>query len=331
MKGQIKQICVLVKDVNRAMKNYCEILGVGPWDIRHFRPDTVRDFYVKGQHLTEGFDYICAVTWIGDIEFELIQPVEGPNIYWETLQKKGEGLHHFKIVIPDNNELKEYVAELEKKGFSVTQTGWIDDDVHYYFNTESELALVLELGNGGKIGKPESVYPESKEKLKKKDHLPNYKQIALIVDDVKTYMKNYWDILGIGPWDVRHFTPETVRDFYVGGKHVTEGFDFICAVTWAGGIELELIQPIKGPNVYWDFVKTTGQGLHHIKDVIPDDKLDAVIADFAASGIQVDQTGWIDEDCHYYLNAKDQLGMVLELGNGGKIGEPDYRYPELKK
>ena len=158
MKGQFKQICVLVRDIDRAMKHYWDILGIGPWDVRHFTPEKVRDFHVDGEHLTEGFEFICAVTWVGDIEFELIQPVKGPNIYWEHLEKKGEGLHHIKAVMPDE-EIPQYLEELEQKGYKVTQTGWIDNDVHYYINTESELSMTLELGNGGKIGPPDRVYP----------------------------------------------------------------------------------------------------------------------------------------------------------------------------
>ena len=41
----------------------------------------------------------------------------------------------------------------------------------------------------------------------------NYKQIALVVRDVYKTMDQWHHLLGIGPWDVRHFTPETVRDF----------------------------------------------------------------------------------------------------------------------
>lgn len=63
MKGKIKQICVLVDDVQKAMKEYWEKFGIGPWDIRHFTPDTVHDLYVCGEAVTEGFDFICAVCW----------------------------------------------------------------------------------------------------------------------------------------------------------------------------------------------------------------------------------------------------------------------------
>lgn len=159
MKEQIKQIAILVHDVEQRMQQFWDILGIGPWDVRHFRPDTVHDFYVHGEHITEGFDFICAVCWVGDIELELIQPIAGSNIYWDSLERKGECIHHFKIVLQDDEALKAYVQELEAKGMKVTQTGWIDNDVHYYLDSEDKLGFVVELGNGGKIGAPDYRFP----------------------------------------------------------------------------------------------------------------------------------------------------------------------------
>ena len=155
----------------------------------------------------------------------------------------------------------------------------------------------------------------------------NYRQIALVVRDVDRAMEFWWNILGIGPWDVRHFTPETVRDFHVDGVRVEEDFEFICAVTWVGEIEFELIQPIKGPNIYWRHLEAKGEGLHHIKDVMPDEDIPATLEHFARNGYPVIQTGWIDEDVHYYLDTQDDLGLVYEVGNGGPIGPPPRRYP----
>lgn len=323
MKGAIKQVCILVDNLEEAMKNYWEDFGIGPWDVRHFTPESVRDFYVNGEHITEGFDFICAVTWEGDMEFELIQPIKGPNIYWEHLKKFGSSLHHFKIVIPDDDELKAYVQELEEKGLKVTQTGWIDNDVHYYVDSYDKLGLTLELGNGGKIGEAEEIYP-MKDAKRPVPHTMNIRQMALVVDDVEKYMKNFAYYLGIDGWDVRHFTPERVRDFYVNGEHITKGFDFICAVKWVGNIELELIQPVEGPNIYWDFLKDHGPGFHHLKDVCPDDEIREECKRLDNYGIHVMQTGWIDEDSHYYISTQNLLRMTVEFGNGGKIKAPDY-------
>jgi methylmalonyl-CoA/ethylmalonyl-CoA epimerase len=158
----------------------------------------------------------------------------------------------------------------------------------------------------------------------------NYRQIALVVRDVEATMKTWWELLGIGPWDVRHFTPETVRDFHVDGTRVDEHFDFICAVTWVGDIEFELIQPIAGPNIYWRHLETKGEGLHHVKDVMPDDQIPGVVESFGRRGHDVLQTGWIDDDVHYYLDTERELGMVYEIGNGGRIGPPDRRYPDVE-
>ena len=45
-------------------------------------------------------------------------------------------------------------------------------------------------------------------------------QLCLVVRDLDKYVKNYWELLGIGPWKIRHFTNEIVRDYYVDGKKV---------------------------------------------------------------------------------------------------------------
>lgn len=159
--------------------------------------------------------------------------------------------------------------------------------------------------------------------------VPNYKQIALVVRDVHATMDQWHRLLGVGPWDVRHFTQDTVRDFHVRGERVEEPFDFICAVTWIGDVELELIQPIAGPNIYWEHLEKYGEGLHHIKDVMPDEEIPGVIARLEAQGSPVIQTGWIDQDVHYYLDTKDTLGFVYEIGNGGPIAPATERYPVI--
>lgn len=330
MKGEIKQICILVENLELAMKNYWEKFGIGPWDVRHFTPETVRDFYVHNEHIEEGFEFICAVAWEGDVEYELIQPVKGPNIYWEHLEKHGSSLHHFKIVIRDDDELRTYVRELEKKGLRVTQTGWIDNDVHYYVDSYEQLGVVVELGNGGKIEEAKEVYP-CKNADRPVSHKQAIRQIAIVVDDAEKYMNNFAYYLGIDGWDVRHFTPEKIRDFFVGGENVTEGFDFICAVKWVGDMEIEIIQPVKGPNIYWGFLEHHGPGFHHVKDVYPDAEIKEECERLIKYGVDVMQTGWIDGDSHYYVDTQKLLHMIVEFGNGGKIEAPDYVFYSGKK
>jgi len=324
MRGKVKQICVVVKDVNSAMAGFWEVMGMGPWDVRRFTQDRVKDFYVGGEKVTEDFEFICAVTWAGDIEFEIVQPVKGKNIYWDFLETRGEGLHHVKFVMSEN-EIKEQIEELEKKGYHVTQTGRIDGDVHAYLNTADDLGITIELGNGGEIGAPDYVYPSDQKA--KSSHTPNFKQICIAANDADRIMKGFWEVLGIGPWDVRNYTPASVRDFYINGELLTEGFEFICAVTMFNGMQFEVVQPISGPNVYWDFLNKKGDYFHHIKDVMPNDELTEFVEKMKRRGYPVTQTGFVANDVHYYIDSESDLKMIMEFGNGGECGAADRVYP----
>ena len=64
-----------------------------------------------------------------------------------------------------------------------------------------------------------------------------------------------------------------------------------------------------------------------MKEILPDELIPGVIADFASRGIPVTQTGWIDGDVHYYFDTKDTLGYIYELGNGGPISPATRTYP----
>ena len=51
------------------------------------------------------------------------------------------------------------------------------------------------------------------------------------------------------------------------------------------------------------------------------------MADYAARGYPVIQSGRFDQDEHYYLDTERDFGYVIELGNAGRIPPPDRRYP----
>ena len=91
-------------------------------------------------------------------------------------------------------------------------------------------------------------------------------QICLVTDDIEKTVKAWVDIYKVGPWTISTFSNETMSDFKVGGKIVEEPFEFQIAISQIGNIEMEIIQPIKGPNIYFDFLKRKGVGLHHIKE-----------------------------------------------------------------
>lgn len=140
-------------------------------------------------------------------------------------------------------------------------------------------------------------------------------QIAWLTRDLEKSMQAWIDVLRIGPWRVFRFTNETVKNLRVGGRLVEEPFEFRIAITHVGAMEIELIQPVRGPMIYEDYLDRRGEGLHHVKEKIPDDQMAKVVEDYEARGIAVTQTGQFVADFHFYLNTEPKLDFVYELGN----------------
>ncbi len=145
-KRKIYQICVVTRDLENTMKKWVEYLGIGPWKIVEFTEKTVKNFQVGGQTVTEPFKFVLAFAQVGDIEFEIAQPVYGPSIYEEFLKTHGEGLHHFKEKISDG-DMENMLASYKKKGIGVMQSGRFIASTHYYLKTEPVLDIIVELGN----------------------------------------------------------------------------------------------------------------------------------------------------------------------------------------
>lgn len=154
---RIFQIALVTRDLEQSMKAWVENLGIGPWTVLTFTNDSVRDLKVGGAPVTEPFKFLIAIATVGDIDFELIQPVYGPTIYQEFIARRGEGLHHIKEKVADE-DLPSVIADYASKGIGVLQTGWFDVDVHYYLDTEPKLDFIYELGNCPRLVLPKGTY-----------------------------------------------------------------------------------------------------------------------------------------------------------------------------
>jgi methylmalonyl-CoA/ethylmalonyl-CoA epimerase len=140
-------------------------------------------------------------------------------------------------------------------------------------------------------------------------------QIAWLTRDLEKSMRAWIDVLRIGPWRVFRFTEKTVKNLKIGGKPVEGSFEFRIAITHVGNMEIELIQPVRGPMIYEEYIQRRGEGLHHIKEKIPDERMAPVVQDYESRGIDVTQTGQFVADFHFYLNTEPKLDFVYELGN----------------
>lgn len=143
---RIYQIAWVTRDLERSLKTWVEALKVGPWKVFAFTDETVKNLKVGGKVVTEPFKFLIAISWMGETELELIQPVYGPTIYERFIQEKGEGLHHVKEKI-EEKDFAPVLAGYREQGIEVTQTGQFFADFHFYLDTEPGLDFIYELGN----------------------------------------------------------------------------------------------------------------------------------------------------------------------------------------
>ena len=155
----ISQIAVVVRDMEKSLKDYTDNLGWGPWSVFDYKPPLLPDTYVRGEPVE--FRMIGAETHVGDLGFELIQPVSGPSIYQEFLDQHGEGVQHIacmKHSAEDSQALKDHWAQ---RGAEVLMSGRIGASIEfYYLDTSPLLKFVLESGSGHAIDlEPTYVFP----------------------------------------------------------------------------------------------------------------------------------------------------------------------------
>jgi Glyoxalase/Bleomycin resistance protein/Dioxygenase superfamily len=149
-KRKIYQIAWVTRDLEKSMKAWVENLKIGPWTVLTFTKQSLKYLKVDDKTVTEPFKFLIGISWIGDMQLELIEPVYGPTIYEAFIQKHGEGLHHIKERIEDD-AMAGVVQGYRDQGIGVTQTGQFETDFHYYLNTEPRLDFIYELGNCPKL------------------------------------------------------------------------------------------------------------------------------------------------------------------------------------
>ncbi len=110
----------VVKNLNMTTRYYRNM------GIASFRPKTyldsseVKDVKVNGRPPKVKMTTESRLMQIGPVKYELIQPVEGPSIYKESLEKRGEGIIGLTFSVDD---LEKETAKLIEKGVAAIFSG----------------------------------------------------------------------------------------------------------------------------------------------------------------------------------------------------------------
>ena len=137
------QIGIVVRDLDATMRRYAEDYGIGPWQVFEVTPENAPDLYHDGQPLKASTR--SAVTMIGNVMWELTQPLDEHGIFARFLAEKGEGVHHIAVTTPHFDDV---VAEQIQRGKKLPLSGSFTGVEVAYLPTDRDLGVILEIFSG---------------------------------------------------------------------------------------------------------------------------------------------------------------------------------------
>ena len=135
---KIYQLGYVVADVEKAARHYESAFGIGPFAGPVVVP--MKKAVFMGRTVSTKIKTVFAKS--GDIQIELIQPLDSENSYTEFLAKKGDGIHHLGFKVDDIEQAK---AELAKKGMQPFFSGDLVVMKFAYYDTTQFGGLAMEL------------------------------------------------------------------------------------------------------------------------------------------------------------------------------------------
>lgn len=115
---RLVQIGIVVADRDRTTQLLTSLFGMGPFRLVEWPNRPESKYWYRG--VEEKIRVKQAFVQLGDVEVELIQPVEGHNAYQDFLDQTGGGIHHVLFEVIDIDPV---IEELAKSGVAVLQSG----------------------------------------------------------------------------------------------------------------------------------------------------------------------------------------------------------------
>ena len=106
----ITQVCIVVHDVRLANANWAKVLGVPEEEIETIFPDGILH-YTHGK-ATEYKDCQVAKYQLENFVLELIQPGQTPSPWSAFLEKNGQGVFHFCVLVEDRKGFQQTLSEI---------------------------------------------------------------------------------------------------------------------------------------------------------------------------------------------------------------------------
>jgi len=137
--GSMRQVGIVVRDIDKAMRHWVEVCGVGPWFYAERLPLTA--FRYRGE--LHDIHISAALANSGDVQLELIQQRDAvPSMYQEFLRAGREGMQHWSSWPVNYRELLDRALA---NGWTIGQEGESARGPFVYFQNEGHPGTVIEM------------------------------------------------------------------------------------------------------------------------------------------------------------------------------------------
>jgi methylmalonyl-CoA/ethylmalonyl-CoA epimerase len=134
------QIGIVMRDLDATLRRYADDFGIGPWQIFEVTPENAPDLQHDGHPLRATTR--SAVAMVGNVMWEVSQPLDEHGIFARFLAEKGEGVHHIAVTTPDFHGT---VAEHTRRGVTLPLSGSFGGVEVAYLPTDRDLGVILEV------------------------------------------------------------------------------------------------------------------------------------------------------------------------------------------
>lgn len=136
----VVQVGIIVRDIESKARAWSEILGLPMPNIQ------VTDIWDKSQAEYNGAPTNAraklAFFKMGNLDVELIEPIDEPSTWKDQLDQHGDSLHHIAFRIQGMKDKTTYLAG---KGLPLLQRGEYVGGRYAYFDGVAQLGTILEL------------------------------------------------------------------------------------------------------------------------------------------------------------------------------------------
>ena len=139
----ITQICIVVSDVRKANSNWAKVLGVPEEKIETIFPEGILH-YTHGKAV-EYKDCQVAKYQLENFVLELIQPGQSSSPWRTFLEKHGQGVFHFCVIVDDRKVFQQTLSDI---GVELPyHIGYHPNGSYSYVDSKEQLGLELSVNN----------------------------------------------------------------------------------------------------------------------------------------------------------------------------------------